>query len=90
MTELSLNDDHFTVFNGSNPRFDNSLIAMIKIFQNMFGREFLEKNTVFEFTNWAFDSKSVRRRGPIKNEAYWTNELNKKLRELGMSYNEIY
>ena len=43
------------VFNGSNPRFDHSLIAMIKIFQGMFGSEFLVKNTVFEFTNWAHD-----------------------------------
>ena len=43
------------VFNGSNPRFDHSLIAMIKIFKGMFGSEFLLKNTVFEFTNWAHD-----------------------------------
>ena len=31
------------VFNGSNPRFDLSLISMIKIFQGMFGQKFLEK-----------------------------------------------
>ncbi len=69
-------------FNGSDPRFNNSLIAMIKIFQNMFGREFLEKNTVFEFTNWSHDKASVRRRGTSKTEAYWAGELNKQLKEL--------
>ena len=68
------------VFNGSNPRFDQSLIAMIRIFIGMFGPEFLEKNTVFEFSNWAHDRKSIRRRGQDKNEAYWTAELNNQLR----------
>merc|ERR1712126_47618 len=70
------------VFNGSNPRFDHSLIAILKIFQGMFGNEFLKQNTVFEFTNWAHDRKSKRRRGITKNEDYWKDELNKKLREL--------
>lgn len=70
------------VFNGSNPRFDHSLIAMIRIFQNMFGKEFVEKNTVFEFSNWAHDKKSVKRRGHDKNETHWISELNKRLREL--------
>merc|ERR1719186_128963 len=70
------------VFNGSNPRFDNSLIAMIRIFQGIFGKEFVDKNTVFEFTNWAHDKKSVRRRGEDKSEEHWASELNKKLKEL--------
>ena len=52
---------------------------MIKIFQSIFGKEFLEKNTVFEFTNWAEDKKSVKRRGQDKNENHWMLELNKKL-----------
>jgi len=77
------------VFNGSNPRFDNSLIAMIRIFQNMFGREFVEKNTVFEFSNWAHDKKSVRRRGTEKNESHWIAELNKRLRELVGSQGDV-
>ena len=67
------------VFNGSNPRFDNALIKMMKVFQNILGKEFLEKNTVFEFTNWAHDRKSVKRRGSLKNENYWMTELNKRL-----------
>ena len=54
---------------------------MMRIFQNIFGKEFLENNTVFEFTNWAHDKKSVKRRGQEKNENYWMMELNKKLQE---------
>merc|ERR1719186_2044371 len=69
------------VFNGASPRFDSSLIAMVRIFQGMFGKEFLEKNVVFEFTNWGHDKQSVRRRGEDKNEEYWTREINRKLGE---------
>ena len=47
----------------------------------MFGREFLDNNTVFEFSNWAHDRKSVRQRKE-KNEAYWTHKLNVQLRRL--------
>ena len=50
---------------------------------DMFGREFLEKNTVFEFTNWVHDKKAVKKRQTQgKDEVYWKNELNSKLREL--------
>ena len=55
----------------------------------MFGREFVEKNTVFEFSNWAHDKKSVRRRGQDKNEAHWMAELNRRLRELVGSQGEV-
>merc|ERR1719167_1689257 len=77
------------IFNGSNPRFDHSLIAMLRIFQNMFGKEFLEKNTVFEFSNWAHDKKSKRRRGAEKNESFWKLELNNRLRELVASTGNV-
>ena len=69
-------------FNGSDPRFDDSLVEIIKIFIGMFGgREFLEHNTVFEITRWSHDRKSVNRRGE-EDEAYWSSELNRKLEEL--------
>ena len=68
------------MINGSNPRFDQSLIAMLKLFIDMFGEGFLENNTVFVFSNWSFDKKAIKKRGPKKTEGYWTNELNKQLR----------
>jgi len=82
LIELEYINVFLIVFNGSNPRFDDSLIAMLQIFRNMFGIEFLEKNTVFEFSNWAHDEQSVRRRGTRKNESHWIAELNRKLKEL--------
>lgn len=71
------------VVNGSNPRLDQSLVAMLQIFQGMFGNEFIEQNTVFEFSNWAHHQKAQKSRSKQgKDEAYWSDALNKKLREI--------
>ena len=84
----------FLVVNGSNPRFDGPLLDMLEIFTQMFGRGFLESNTVFEFTRWKFDPVSVEDRDDANDdrikqgkqdpdtspEEYWENELNKMLR----------
>ena len=70
-------------FNGSEPRFDESLKDMLKIFVGMFGQKFLEKNTIFEVTNWHFDPFSLRaRKRAKKDEDSLTKELNRKLKEL--------
>ena len=70
-------------FNGSDPRFDESLKDMLKIFIGMFGPKFLEKNTIFEVTNWAYDQPTLKKRKKIKrDENSLTKELNRKLKEL--------
>ena len=51
------------VINGANPRFDSTLIFMLKVFKRMLGKQFLQDNGVLAITNWAFDKKSVKRRG---------------------------
>ena len=56
------------VINGANPRFDSSLISMLKVFHKMFGKTFLQDNGVLAITNWAFDSKSIKRRGKKDND----------------------
>ena len=68
------------VFNGSNPRFEQPLIDMLRVFCNAFGQDFLEF-VVFEIANWGLDAESERKRGS-KNEEYWSGELNKKFHEL--------
>ena len=70
-------------FNGSDPRFDESLKDMLKIFNGMFGPKFLEKNTIFEVTNWAYNQPTLKKRKKIKrDEDSLTKELNRKLKEL--------
>lgn len=52
------------VFNGQNPRFDEHLQAMLKIFKGMFGDGFF-KNTAFLFTRWSMAKKDIRAREKI-------------------------
>ena len=47
--------------NGQSPRLDGSLVAMIKIFEEMFGEQFW-KQCVLIFTRMPMDEKSQRRR----------------------------
>ena len=47
--------------NGQNPRLDGSLVAMIKIFEGMFGEEFWNQ-VVILFTSMPMDRKSKSRR----------------------------
>ena len=88
LTKLGHINVFLIVVNGSNPRFDHALIKMINLFIGMFGKDFLERNTVFEFSNWSYDTKSIKRRGPVKNEDFWTKAFNQQLGEhLGSSSN---
>ena len=48
------------VFNGSNPRFEQPLIDMLRVFCNAFGQDFLEF-VVFEIANWGLDAESERK-----------------------------
>lgn len=49
------------VFNAQNPRFDEHLQTMLKIFKGMFGCGFF-KNTAFLFTRWSNARKDVNAR----------------------------
>jgi GTP-binding protein EngB required for normal cell division len=49
------------VFNGKVPRFDDSMKAMIKIFKEMFGPDFL-KNACLVFTNWPMHEYAIDER----------------------------
>jgi len=68
VSKLKNNVDFVNTFiiavNGQNPRLDGSLLAMIKIFEAMFGVEFWGQ-TVIVFTRLPMDQKSVRRREKI-------------------------
>ena len=47
--------------NGQSPRLDGSLVAMIRIFEGMFGKEFWSQ-VVLVFTRLPMDEKSVKKR----------------------------
>ena len=81
--EIKYLNTFLIVINGSNPRFDQHRKQMIRKYQNIFGHEFLERNTVFAVTHWPHDERSVksRKRTGMPNEETWTHELNKTLSE---------
>ena len=68
------------VINGCNPRFDNSLISMLKVFQRMFGKKFLQDNAVLAISKWPFDKKSIKKRG--QKDGQMIDRLNRRLQEL--------
>lgn len=45
------------VFNGQNPRFDDHLKGVLKIFEEIFGADFM-KNSILIFTHWTFDKRT--------------------------------
>ena len=65
VNKLKNNCDFVNLFgiavNGQNPRLDHSLIAMIKIFEKMFGDRFW-KQCVLIFTRISMDKKNKRKR----------------------------
>jgi GTPase Era involved in 16S rRNA processing len=70
------------VINGSNPRLDEPMKAMLKGFAEMFNVNFL-KQTLIVFTRWPFDEKEkLRRKENNDCEEMRTNEINKKIGEL--------
>lgn len=72
------------VFNGQNPRFDEHLQTMLKLFKNMFGDSFF-KNTAFLFTRWSMAKKDVNSRLRAKDtEADKKIGFNKLLKENGL------
>ena len=50
------------LFNSQNPRLDESLRAMIKIFTQVFGREGFFDSVVLVFTRWDHSEKAERKR----------------------------
>jgi len=65
VTKLKNKVDYINTFviavNGTDPRLDGSLIAMIKIFEEMFGKEFW-KQTLIVFTKLQMSKSSIKRR----------------------------
>ena len=76
VTKLKLKCDHINLIgiavNGQEPRLDASLIAMIKIFEDMFGEKFW-KQCVLIFTKMPMDIKEKKRR--IKNNGTTDEKL---------------
>ena len=72
------------VINGSNPRFDKSLINTLENYRRQFGEKFLETNGVLAVTNWSLSEGLKGRRGKRnRNEILKTDELNKSLKDHG-------
>ena len=70
------------VLNGSKPRFDQSRKQMIRKLQTMFGKKFLEKNTVFVITHWHYDEDSrSRRKNTGQDEISWKRDVNMILKD---------
>lgn len=46
------------VVNGKTPRFDQQIQSTILLYNILFGQKFLE-NSMFVFTNWATDQRSI-------------------------------
>jgi len=55
------------VFNGENPRFDEHLKGMIRIFNQIFGGYYFQ-NAILVFTHWPFDLNAKRRRMRYKDD----------------------
>jgi len=51
----------FVVFNGARPRLDRTLTELLKIFQTVFGKDFLT-STIFGFSQWAYHPRAIKNR----------------------------
>ena len=70
------------VINAQNPRLDDSMKSMLKLFAEMFTLDFLNQ-TLIVFTRWPFDEKEILRREQNgDSEENKTAEINQKISEL--------
>jgi hypothetical protein len=75
------------VFNGQNPRMDEGLRAMMKIFSEVFGAELLH-HAILCFTRWSYDRRTVAGRRADAEE-HIEQEFNELLqRDLGLDISQ--
>ena len=80
-SEITLNT-FIIVLNGANPRLDEPMKAMLKMFAEMFTLDFLY-HTIIVFTRWPFEEKDIiRRKKNNEDEESRTKEINQKLNNL--------
>ena len=63
--------------NGSQLKLEQKFTDMLLIFRLCFGQQFLEKNTIVEVTNWAYDDVAIKRR--IEDEETVKQKINKSI-----------
>lgn len=76
------------VLNSSNPRLDDSLKSMLKMFSSSFGLDFL-KQTIIVYTRWSYDERTEKIRNENgENEEEKEREVNEVLSSL-LSYSIV-
>ena len=87
LKELGSVNAFVIVFNGQNPRMDEGLRAMMKIFVEVFGAELLH-HAILCFTRWSYDRRTVAGRRPDAQE-HTEQEFNELLqRDLGLDISQ--